>query len=92
MTPPVNVHIQATLSAEVLAHAAMYTCIAENTTDLIIRYDAGRKRTYVSPSVRSVLGFEPDELLRGRVLTADERSTFFIHPEGTEPRRLSPAS
>jgi len=83
MTPPVDDHTQTRLPAEVLAHAEMYRCIAENTTDLIIRYDAGRARTYVSPSVRSVLGFEPDELLRGRVLTADERPTFFIHPDDT---------
>jgi diguanylate cyclase (GGDEF)-like protein/PAS domain S-box-containing protein len=82
MTPPENDHTQTRLPADVLAHAAMYRCIAENTTDLIIRYDAGRNRTYVSPSVRSVLGFEPDELLRARVLTAgQERPTFFTHPD-----------
>ncbi len=82
MTLSVNDHIQTRLPAEVLAHAEMYKCIAENTTDLIIRYDAGRNRTYVSPSVRSVLGFEPDELLRGQVLTAGhERPAFFTHPD-----------
>jgi diguanylate cyclase (GGDEF)-like protein/PAS domain S-box-containing protein len=83
MTPPVNDHTQTWLPAEVLAHAEMYTCIAQNTTDLIIRYDAGRTRTYVSPSVRLVLGFEPHELLGARVLTAEGHPTFFIHPEDT---------
>ena len=45
------------------ADAAMYRLIVENAADLIVRGDAARRRNYVSPSVREVLGYEPEELL-----------------------------
>ena len=45
------------------ADAAAYRLIVENAVDLIVRGDAARNRTFVSPSSREILGFEPDELL-----------------------------
>jgi diguanylate cyclase (GGDEF)-like protein/PAS domain S-box-containing protein len=50
-------------SARDRADAAAYRLIVENAADLIVRGDAQRRRTFVSPSSREILGFEPDELL-----------------------------
>jgi diguanylate cyclase (GGDEF)-like protein/PAS domain S-box-containing protein len=59
---------------DAVAQAAMYRLMIENTVDLIIRYDAGRRRIYVSPSAREMLGFEPKELL-GR------HASELVHPD-----------
>lgn len=40
-----------------------YRLLAENTTDTIIWSDLNFRRRYISPSVRTLLGYEPDELL-----------------------------
>jgi PAS domain S-box-containing protein len=37
--------------------------IAENTKDLIIRYSSDGLFTFVSPAVKSILGYDPDELI-----------------------------
>ena len=53
-----------------------FRLIAENTTDNIalVTFDLKAKYVYVSPSVKSVLGYDPEDLLG--------RSFFgFIHPE-----------
>jgi diguanylate cyclase (GGDEF)-like protein/PAS domain S-box-containing protein len=50
-------------SARDRADAAAYRLIVENAADLIVRADSRRTRTFVSPSSRELLGFEPDELL-----------------------------
>ena len=49
------------------AQAAMHRIIIENTIDLIIRYDRDRMRTFVSPAVRDMAGYEPEELLGRQV-------------------------
>jgi len=54
--------------------AAMYRCILDNALDLIVRVDTAHNRTYVSPSSREVLGYEPEELLHGNAYA-------LIHPE-----------
>jgi diguanylate cyclase (GGDEF)-like protein/PAS domain S-box-containing protein len=41
----------------------MFRLIVENALDLIVRGDAAHNRTYVSPSSRDILGYEPAELL-----------------------------
>jgi len=56
------------------ADTAMYRCILDNALDLIVRVDAARNRTYVSPSSREVLGYEPAELLHGSVYA-------LVHPD-----------
>ncbi|WP_167858529.1 PAS domain S-box protein [Methylobacterium nonmethylotrophicum] len=40
-----------------------YRLLAETTTDVITRLDLEFRRTYVSPACRTVLGYEPEELL-----------------------------
>jgi diguanylate cyclase (GGDEF)-like protein/PAS domain S-box-containing protein len=42
---------------------ALFRILVENAVDLIVCGDAARRRTYVSPSSRELLGFEPGELL-----------------------------
>jgi diguanylate cyclase (GGDEF)-like protein/PAS domain S-box-containing protein len=59
---------------DMAAQAAMYRLMVENTIDIIIRYDAFRRRIYVSPSSREILGYEPDEMLRSQ-------ASAVIHPE-----------
>jgi diguanylate cyclase (GGDEF)-like protein/PAS domain S-box-containing protein len=59
---------------EIAAQAAMYRLMVESAIDLIIRYDAAGLRTYVSPSCREMLGYEPREML-GRHLSD------FFHPD-----------
>ena len=59
---------------DIAAQAAMYRLMIENTVDLIIRYDTARRRTYVSPSAREMLGFEPREML-GRYASE------LVHPD-----------
>ncbi len=73
----------------VLAHhdgarqEAFYRVLAENLTDTIVRGDLQGIRLYVSPSVRSLLGYEPDELMGKRAID-------IVHPEdqGTFQRML----
>jgi diguanylate cyclase (GGDEF)-like protein/PAS domain S-box-containing protein len=47
------------------AELALYRLIVENVADVIVRGDAAFRRTYVSPAVREVLGYEPAELVGG---------------------------
>jgi PAS domain S-box-containing protein len=55
---------------------AQYRIIATNTADVITRLDPAMRRIYISPSVRDILGYAPDELL-GR--SPDE----IAHPDDT---------
>jgi diguanylate cyclase (GGDEF)-like protein/PAS domain S-box-containing protein len=64
------------VASEIAADAAVYRHIVENAADLIVRGDANRKRTFVSPSSREILGYEPEELFGGHALElvhADDR-------------------
>ncbi len=47
------------------AQLALYRLIVENVADVIIRLDARRRRTYVSPASRETLGYAPAELVGG---------------------------
>src|SRR5258708_20579862 len=40
--------------------------LADNATDMIFKLDLDFRRTYVSPSSREVLGYEPHELIGKR--------------------------
>lgn len=46
---------------------SIYRVLAENLTDMVVRGDADGVRLYVSPSVRPLLGYEPEELVGHRV-------------------------
>lgn len=46
--------------------AALYRVLVENSADTHIRGDLDGVRRYVSPSIRSLLGYEPDELVGRR--------------------------
>jgi len=54
-----------------------YRQMIENVADVIIRGNAERRRTYVSPAVRAMLGYEPAELLYGGALD-------LVHPSEHE--------
>ncbi|WP_171034031.1 diguanylate cyclase [Lichenicoccus roseus] len=41
----------------------LYRMLADHASDVIVRLDHNQVRTYVSPSVRVRLGFEPEELI-----------------------------
>ena len=63
-------HMQAALRER----EAMFRLLAENSTDVISRHDAEGKTLYISPACRTLVGYEPNELVG--------HSTFeFIHPE-----------
>jgi len=51
-----------------------YRLLAENATDIIIWSDLTTRRRYVSPAVRTVLGYDPDELIGTQPLD-------FTHPD-----------
>ncbi len=56
-----------------------YRLIAENSSDMIVRSSHDhRRRLFVSPASRSLLGYEPDELM--------EASVDAIHPDDVEAR------
>ena len=42
---------------------AHYRLLAENTSDVVIRWDDGARVVWVSPSVEAVLGWKPQELI-----------------------------
>ena len=42
---------------------AEYRLLADNAQDVIMRLDPSLSRTYVSPACRTVLGYEPEELI-----------------------------
>jgi PAS domain S-box-containing protein len=51
-----------------------YKLLAENSTDVISRHTPKGEYLYVSPATRSLLGYEPDEMI-GQVVSD------FLHPE-----------
>ena len=57
-----------------------FRLLAETPTDVIIWCDLDTTRRYVSPAVRSVLGYEPEDLVGTRPLG-------FLHPDDVEQCR-----
>jgi len=53
---------------------ALYRLLAENSTDTIVRGNLDGVRLYISPAVRTLLGYEPEELI-GR------RAAEIVHPD-----------
>ncbi len=62
---------------ELAAQVASYQQMLENVADVIIRGNAQRKRTYVSPAVRTMLGYEPADMMDGGALD-------LVHPADRE--------
>jgi len=62
---------------ELAAQVASYRQMLESVTDVIIRGNAERRRTYVSPAVRTMLGYEPAEMMYGGALD-------LVHPADRE--------
>ena len=58
-------NVEAKIRAEAALHKSeeQYRLIAENTSDLICLIDIDRNYTYVSPSHREVLGYNPESIL-----------------------------
>lgn len=56
---------------------ARYRLLAENSTDTIVRGNLDRVRLYISPAVRTLLGYEPEELV-GR------KASEIVHPDDAE--------
>ena len=49
------------VESRLLESEKRYRLISENTADVIYVYDAEGRITYVSPAIKTVLGFEPEE-------------------------------
>jgi PAS domain S-box-containing protein len=56
---------------------ALYRLLAENSTDTIVRGNLDGVRLYISPAVRTLLGYEPEELI-GR------KASELVHPDDAE--------
>lgn len=57
-----------------------FRIIADNAGDIIIRHTSRGRPVYVSPSVRRLLGYDPNELLR-------QSLSEFVHPEDRDIAR-----
>jgi len=52
------------IEQEALASERRYRFLAEHSFDMIVRFDPGtQRRTYISPAVRRMYGYEPEEAL-----------------------------
>ena len=56
---------------------ALYRLLADNSSDIIARYGRDSVFTYLSPSITTVLGYSPDELIGKTTFT-------LIHPDDVE--------
>lgn len=56
---------------------ALYRLLADNSTDLVVRFDLKGVRRYVSPSCREILGYAVDEFI-------DHSPSEFVHPREAE--------
>jgi len=64
--------VRAGMLADALRHAERseqrFRHLAESSTEILARFSPGGVRLYISPACRSVLGYEPDELLGSSIL------------------------
>jgi PAS domain S-box-containing protein len=63
--------------AQLRRQEAQYRLLAENVTDVVTHLDPATNLLYVSPSVKGLLGYTPDEL-------TGERAFDLVHPEDRE--------
>ena len=75
MTFPVAVFMneRARLAAEMRESEMQYRILADYSHDIVVRMNADGRRLYVSPSTRSILGWEPAEML--------EPGLVLVHPD-----------
>jgi PAS domain S-box-containing protein len=75
-------HIVRTVHAEQAAAAAgaQYRLLADNSGDMIVRFDRQFRRLYVSPASRTMFGYEPEELIGGNGFSV-------VHPDDVERLR-----
>src|SRR5215212_9230993 len=62
--------------------AELYRLLAENSTDLISKHTSEGVYTYASPACRSLLGYEPEELV-------GHSAYEFVHPDDSERTRTT---
>ncbi|MGE5394319.1 MAG: PAS domain S-box protein [Candidatus Saccharibacteria bacterium] len=65
-----NVHQQTELirkQAMIMESEAKYRLIAENAGDVVFTLDRELNYTYISPSIKNLLGYDPDEIMRHRI-------------------------
>src|SRR5215207_4853022 len=60
----------------------LYRLLAENSTDLISKHTPEGVYTYASPACRSLLGYEPEELV-------GHSAYEFVHPDDLERTRTT---
>ncbi|QIA09341.1 PAS domain S-box protein [Draconibacterium halophilum] len=72
-----NVTKQKKTEKRIIESEKKYRLLAENTTDVISLLDKEGRFVYVSPSIKNVSGYEPDELL-------GKKSCTFFHPKDTQ--------
>ena len=71
-------HVAAEARAtEAAREEELYRLLAENSTDTIVRGNLDGVRLYISPAVRSLLGYEPEELIGRRAMD-------IVHPDDAE--------
>lgn len=67
---------------ELTAEAALFRTLAENSADTLVRGEIGGVRSYLSPSLESLLGFTPHELV-------GSRAGDYVHPDDLAEFRAS---
>ena len=63
--------------AELRRQEERYRLLAENVTDVVTHLDPTTKLLYVSPSVKNLLGYDPDDL-------TGKRAIDYVHPDDRE--------
>ena len=64
-------------AAEAAREDELYRLLAENSTDTIVRGDLDGVRLYISPAVRTLLGYEPEAMIGRKAID-------IVHPDDIE--------
>lgn len=75
-----NLELQAAVR-KASEQGSLYRLLADNSTDTIVRGNLDGVRLYISPAVRALLGYEPEELI-GR------KASEIVHSDDAEEFRL----
>jgi two-component system, cell cycle sensor histidine kinase and response regulator CckA len=67
-------------SEELCSSEKKYRLLAENMRDVLLQLDTMQTITYISPSVKAIFGFEPDEIIGSKIniLSAPQKSTLLF--------------
>lgn len=77
-------HLRLQLAAELVRSEAHYRLLAENSVDVVAKFDADNRLEWVSPSVTAVLGWSPEELW-------GKRAEEIAHPEDLASNQMGRA-